>query len=154
MRGAPLLGANGAGAAILAPDLARGDANRVLASTVVLAIGDEPWSDLHTGSFARVVLATSQPVPDDPRIDVVLPMAHAYERQATLINLEGRLQHQEGGATPPPHARTDWAIVAGIAQQLGVDHAPASLDSVRSSIADEHPALADALHQEMLFARV
>ncbi len=149
-----MLGANGAGATILGPDVARGDANRVLASTVVLAIGDEPWSDLHTGSFARVVLATSQAVPDDPRIDVVLPMAHAYERQATLINLEGRLQHQEGGATPPPHARADWAIVAGIAQRLGVGPAPVSIDVVRASISDEHPQLADALRQEMLFARV
>ncbi len=154
MVGAPLLGANGAGAARLAPDLARGDANRVLASPVVLAIGDEAWSDLHAGSFARVVLATSQPVPDDARIDVVLPMAHAYERQATLINLEGRLQHQEGGAAPPPHARTDWGIVAGIAQRLGVGPAPMSLDIVRSFIADEHPSLADALRQETLFARV
>jgi len=152
--GAPLLGANGAGAGLMAPDLARGDANRVLASTVVLAIGDERWSDLHTGSFARVVLATSQPVPDDPRIDVVLPMAHAYERQATLINLEGRLQHQEGGAAPPPHARADWAIVAGIGEQLGIVPAPASLDIVRSFMADEHPTLADALRQEALFARV
>jgi NADH-quinone oxidoreductase subunit G len=152
MVGAPLLGANGAGAALLAPDLARGDANRVLASTAVLAIGDEPWSDLHTGSFARVVLATSQAVPDDPRIDVVLPMAHAYERQATLINLEGRVQHQEGGAVPPPHARTDWGIVAGIAQQLGVGPAPVTLDIVRSFMADEHPSLADALRQEVFFA--
>jgi NADH-quinone oxidoreductase subunit G len=154
MLGAPLLGANGAGAALLAPDLARGDANRVLASTAVLAIGDEPWADLHTGSFARVVLATSQPVPEDPRIDVVLPMAHAYERQATLINLEGRVQHQEGGAAPPPHSRTDWGIVAGIAQQLGVAPAPMSLDIVRSFICDEHPSLADVLREEALFARV
>ena len=89
-----------------------------------------------------------------PRIDVVLPMAHAYERQATLINLEGRLQHQEGGATPPQHARSDWAIVAGIAHKLGVGPAPVGIDIVRSFIADEHPALADALRQEMLFARV
>jgi NADH-quinone oxidoreductase subunit G len=154
MFGAPLLGANAAGASILAPDLAQGDANRVLASSTVLAIGDEPWADLHAGSFARVVLATSQAVPEDARIDVVLPMAHAYERQATLINLEGRLQHQDGGAAPPAHARTDWDIVAGIAQQLGASPAPIDLDIVRSFIADEHPALANALFEEALVARV
>jgi NADH dehydrogenase/NADH:ubiquinone oxidoreductase subunit G len=143
--GAPLLGANGGGAALLAPDLVRGDTLRVLASTTLLAIGDEPWADLETGSFARVVLATSQAVPEDARIDVVLPMAHAYERQGSLINLEGRLQHQAGGAIPPPRARADWGIVAGIAQQLGATPAPTSLDIVRSLIADEHPALAEAL---------
>jgi NADH-quinone oxidoreductase subunit G len=152
--GAPLLGANGGGATLLAPDLVRGDVNRVLASTTLLAIGDEPWADLHTGSFARIVLATSQPVAEDARIDVVLPMAHAYERQATLINLEGRLQHQEGGAAPPPHARTDWGIVAGIAQRLAAAPAPASLEGVRSFIADEHPGLAEALREEDRLARV
>src|SRR5207247_3502119 len=109
--GAPWLGAHGAGAALLAPELVRGDAKRVLASSSLFAIGDEAWADLQTGSFARVILATSQAVPDDARIDVVLPMAHAYERQATLINLEGRLQHQEAGAAPPAHARTDWNII-------------------------------------------
>jgi NADH-quinone oxidoreductase subunit G len=153
--GAPLLGANGRGAMLLAPDVVRGDANRVLASSAVMAIGDEPWADLQTGSFARMVLATSQPVPEDSdRIDVVLPMAHAYERQASLINLEGRLQHQEGGAAPPPHARADWGIVAGIARQFGAAPAPVNLDIVRSLIYDDFPSLADALREEVLFARV
>ncbi|MCA1644961.1 MAG: molybdopterin-dependent oxidoreductase, partial [Chloroflexi bacterium] len=154
MVGAPSLGANGAGAALLAPDLARGEASRVLASSALLALGDEAWSDLRSGSFARVILATSQPVPEDARIDIVLPMAQAYERQGSLINLEGRVQLQEGGAAPPPHARADWGIVAGIAQQLGLGPAPVSLDFVRSFIADEHPALAQTLREEVLFARV
>jgi hypothetical protein len=155
MLGAPILGANGRGAQELAPDLIRSSPDRVLASSAVLAIGDEPWADVPTGSFARLILATSQPVPDDPRVDVVLPMAHAYERQATMVNLEGRPQLQEGGAAPPPHARADWGIVAHIAQRLGLPGpSPDNLDVIRTFIADEHPWLADALRPEVLFARV
>jgi NADH dehydrogenase/NADH:ubiquinone oxidoreductase subunit G len=155
MLGAPILGANGRGAQELAPDLIRSNPDSVMASPAVLAIGDESWADLPTGSFSRLIVATSQPVPDDPRIDLVLPMAHAYERQATIINLEGRPQAQEGGAAAPPHARADWGIVAHVAQRLGLPGpSPDNLDVIRSFIADEHPWIADALRPEVLIARV
>jgi NADH-quinone oxidoreductase subunit G len=154
--GAPLLSANGRGAQDLAPDVVRGNTARVLASTTLLALGDEPWAEMRAGSFARLILATSQAVADDdPRVEVVLPMAHAYERQGSITNLEGRLQHQDGGAAPPPHARTDWGIVAGLAQRLGATGpAPGSLEVIRSFMCDEHPALAETLREEVLVARV
>jgi NADH-quinone oxidoreductase subunit G len=156
MVGAPLLGANGRGALDLAPDLARTDPHRALTSSSVLAIGDEPWTDLPSGSFSRLVVASSQAVAaEDPRVEVLLPMAHAYERQGSVTNLEGRLQRQEGGAAPPPHARADWGIVAALAQHLGVPGpSPDNLEVIRASIADEHPSLADVLRQEALVARV
>jgi NADH-quinone oxidoreductase subunit G len=154
MLGAPLLGANARGAQELAPDLVAGDGDGVLASPALLAIGDEAWLE-HAGSFARLVLVSSRPVLDDPRVEVVLPMAHPYERQATLINLEGRLQHQEGGAAPPRQARTDWGIVAELGQQLDLPGPwPTSLEAIRSLIAEEHPKFAQALKQEVLLARV
>ena len=153
--GAPILGANGRGAQMLAPDLVKGDPDRVLASSAILALGDEPWADLPTGSFARLIVATSRAVADDARIDVVLPMAHAYERQGTLTNLEGRLQHQDGGAAPPPNARADWGIVAGLARALGVPGpAPDHIDAIRTAMAEQHPAIADDLQREVLLARV
>ena len=154
--GAPLLGANGRGASDLAPTLARGSTDQVLASSAIFVLGDETWAEMPTGSFARLVVATSQPLVDDPRVDVVLPMAHAYERQATITNLEGRLQHQEGGATPIPRARADWSIVAGLARRLGVPTPDSyeELESIRTAIVDEHPWLAEPLRQEASIARV
>jgi NADH-quinone oxidoreductase subunit G len=153
--GAPLLGANGRGALEIAPDIARGDADQVLTSKALLAIGDEDWAELRVGSFARVVLATSGAVPELPNLDVVLPMAHAYERQASMCNLEGRLQHQEGGAAPPIHARTDWGIAAELGIRLGMSVPGADdLEAIRHRIANEHPHLAAVLQEEALVARV
>jgi NADH-quinone oxidoreductase subunit G len=153
--GAPLLGANGRGALELAPDITRGDVDQVLTSRALLAIGDEDWAQLHVGSFARTVLATSGAVPDHASIDVVLPMAHAYERQASICNLEGRLQHQEGGAAPPIQARTDWGIAAEVAVHLGMSVPGGDdLEALRRRIADDHPRLAGVLREEALVARV
>jgi NADH-quinone oxidoreductase subunit G len=117
--GAPLLGANGRGAQDLAPSIAGRNIQELGSAASLLLLGDEAWAELDAGS-ARVVLATSRPVPDDGRVDVVLPMAHPYERQASITNLEGRVQQQDGGAAPPPRARADWSIVAGLASALGV----------------------------------
>jgi NADH-quinone oxidoreductase chain G len=153
--GAPLLGANGRGAAELAPELVKGDADQVLTSKALLAIGDENWSELKVGSFTRVVLATSGPVPDSEHIEVVLPMAHAYERQASVINLEGRIQHQEGGAAPPIHARTDWGLLAELGIQLGLSVPGGDdLEAIRARMLDEHPYLAEIVREEPLIARV
>jgi NADH-quinone oxidoreductase subunit G len=153
--GAPLLGANGRGALELAPELARGDVDRVSTSTALLAFGDEAWDQLRFGTFGRAVLATSGPVPDDAHIDVVLPLTHAYERQASLCNLEGRVQHQEGGAAPPSQARTDWGVAAELGVRLGITIPGAdNLLAIRQRIADEHPNLAEVLRQEELLARV
>jgi NADH dehydrogenase/NADH:ubiquinone oxidoreductase subunit G len=123
-------------------------------STTLLAVGDNISWDAKGTTYTRLILATSRRLIEDPRIEVVLPMAHAYERQATLTNLEGRVQHQEGGAAAPAHARADWGIVAGLAQQLGIGPAPNSLEVIRSQMADQYPALAEVLRQEALVARV
>jgi NADH dehydrogenase/NADH:ubiquinone oxidoreductase subunit G len=121
---------------------------------VLLAIGDERWSELHAGSFSRLILATSQPLDEDPRVEVLLPMAHAYERQGTITNLEGRVQHQEGGASPPTHARADWGVLGALAQQLDIPGSPDELETIRSLVADEHPAMSQVLREEALIARV
>jgi NADH-quinone oxidoreductase subunit G len=153
MVGAPLLGANGRGAQEIAPQIASGDVDQVLTAKALLLFGDENWSALRVGSFARVVLATSGAVPENPQIDVVLPLAHAYERQGSLLNLEGRVQHQEGGAAPAPHARADWQVAAELAAKLGLA-VPAGLDALRRELASSHPRLAEVVHEEALIARV
>ena len=152
MLGAPLLAANGRGAQDLAPRVVRGDVQRIVGAETILALGDESLAGVGTGS-ARLILATSQPIGADERVAVVLPMAHPYERQASITNLEGRVQLQEGGATPPPEARSDWGILAGLAQAWGIS-APSRLDVIRSAMAQQRPELASIFEEEALVARV
>jgi NADH-quinone oxidoreductase subunit G len=149
--GAPLLGANGRGAIEIAPQIARGEVDQVLTAKAILAMGDEAWANVRVGSFAKVVLATSGPFVDVPQVEVVLPLAHAYERQASICNLEGRVQHQGGGASPPSLARSDWGVAAELAARLGITSAGAgSLDEIRARIADEHPTLSEVVREEVL----
>jgi len=149
--GAPLLGANGRGAQDFAPSVARGDAMSILSNATVLAVGDEEWSSLPPG--ARLVLASTALPDDDSRVEVLLPMAHPYERQATITNLEGRVQRQEGGAAPPGPARADWSIVVALAGRLGVP-VPETLDRLRAAMLERHPSLGEVLGSEALIARV
>jgi NADH-quinone oxidoreductase subunit G len=144
--GAPLLGANGRGAQDLLPAFASADSNAVRA---VLAIGDEDWSALS----GPVVLAASQRPTDDSRYEVLLPLSHAYERQASITNLEGRVQLQEGAAAPPLSSRPDWSMLADLATRLGTT-IPDDLEQVRSLMVAEHPRLRDAFTSEVLVARV
>jgi len=151
--GAPMLAANGRGAQQLAPSVVATDPQQLVGAPALLLFGDEPWAELDTGS-SRLIVATSKPVPlDDSRIEVVLPMAHPYERQASLTNLEGRIQHQDGGAAPPPRARPDWGIAASLAAALGVS-VPQDLFALRTALAAQHPTYANALTEGRLIARV
>jgi NADH-quinone oxidoreductase subunit G len=151
MLGAPLLGANGRGAQDLAPDVVAGDASAVVGARSILVVGDEEWRALE-GS-ARLIVASSRLPSDDARVEVLLPLAHPYERQATLTNLEGRIQRQQGGAAPPAHARADWGILGGLAQRLGVG-VPDQLIQIRLAMIEQRPELRDVLTREVLIARV
>ena len=65
---------------------------------------------------AQVILATSQPIADDPRIQVVLPLAHPYERQGSLTNLEGRVQRISPEApVPVVHVESETLRLGGAA---------------------------------------
>jgi hypothetical protein len=139
--GAPLLGANGRGAQELAPSVVTGDARQALAgASGLLLIGDEAWAELDTGS-ARVVLATSQPTADDPRVSVILPLAHPYERQGSLTNLEGRVQKLEPSGFAAPTTLPDWTVLARLANALGAT-APTDLPAIRAALAQQHPSYA------------
>ncbi len=149
MVGAPLLGANGRGAQDFAPGLAAGDLARAKKTSAMLAIGDEDWPALN----GKLILATSTRPADEASYEVLLPLAHPYERQASITNLEGRVQLQDGGGAPLPYARADWALLAALAQQLGVA-VPQDLLGIRNAIAQQHPDTSTALLQERLVARV
>ncbi|MEK9671641.1 MAG: NADH-quinone oxidoreductase subunit NuoG [Rhodospirillaceae bacterium] len=51
--------------------------------------------------------------------DVILPGAAYTEKNATYVNLEGRVQHGQLAVYPPGQAREDWKIVRALSGALG-----------------------------------
>ncbi|MFP3725562.1 assimilatory nitrate reductase catalytic subunit NasC [Priestia filamentosa] len=51
--------------------------------------------------------------------DVILPCTSYLENKGTLTNLEGRVMLREGARPAPGEAKNDWAILRGIARELG-----------------------------------
>jgi NADH-quinone oxidoreductase subunit G len=53
------------------------------------------------------------------RADIVLPGAAYTEKEATYVNLEGRVQRAKRAVFPPGQAKEDWAIIRALSEKLG-----------------------------------
>jgi NADH-quinone oxidoreductase subunit G len=145
--GAPTPFANGAGAMALLPDLAFQDASTgggVLdrawkneLETLVL-LGDTHVTN--AGSARGVLFTAKAPLegPTESFVDVVLPLAHAYEQAGSFTNLEGRVQGFDQGGIPPNGAKADWHALALLVAELGTSM-PTDLKSLRARLASSHP---------------
>ncbi len=52
------------------------------------------------------------------RADIVLPGAAYTEKEATYVNLEGRVQRTKRAVFPPGQAKEDWAIIRALSDAL------------------------------------
>ena len=77
------------------------------------------------------------------RADVVLPGAAYTEKDATYVNLEGRVQRAWFACKPPGDAREDWAILRALSEVLGRTLPVNSLDDVRRRLAHANPVLGE-----------
>jgi len=73
--------------------------------------------------------------------DIILPASAYTEKNATYVNLEGRVQRTKLAVFAPGEAREDWAIMNEIASVLGYDLGYANLSSLRSKIIAQYPFL-------------
>ncbi|MGE5441700.1 MAG: NADH-quinone oxidoreductase subunit NuoG [Bacteroidota bacterium] len=76
------------------------------------------------------------------RADVVLPGAAYTEKDATYVNLEGRVQRAWFACKPPGDAREDWAILRALSEVLGRVLPVNSLDDVQRRLAEANPVFA------------
>jgi NADH-quinone oxidoreductase subunit G len=53
------------------------------------------------------------------RADVILPGAAYKEKDATYVNLEGRVQQTKRAVFPPGQAKEDWTILRALSDVLG-----------------------------------
>lgn len=82
--------------------------------------------------------------------DVILPAAAYTEKDATYVNLEGRVQQTRRAAFPPGEAKDDWKIIAELAERCGFYHDYEELSDVRVALIKtvKHFAKIDALPNE------
>jgi NADH dehydrogenase (ubiquinone) Fe-S protein 1 len=52
--------------------------------------------------------------------DLVLPGCTFMEKNATFVNLEGRVQHANKVVSPPGFAKEDWKIIRALSEACGV----------------------------------
>jgi NADH-quinone oxidoreductase subunit G len=76
------------------------------------------------------------------RADVILPGAAYPEKNATYVNLEGRVQIANRSSFPPGDAREDWAIIRALSEVVGRRLPYDSLTALRRALYADHPHLA------------
>lgn len=76
------------------------------------------------------------------RADIVLPGAAYTEKDATYVNLEGRVQRTSRAVFPPGQAREDWAIIRALSDALGRPLPYNTLAELRERMAKAAPHFA------------
>ena len=76
------------------------------------------------------------------RADVVLPGAAYTEKEATYVNLEGRVQRTRRAVFPPGEAREDWAVIRMLSDIIGKPLEYSSLTDVRARMVKIAPHFA------------
>ncbi|MCH8183455.1 MAG: NADH-quinone oxidoreductase subunit G [Proteobacteria bacterium] len=77
------------------------------------------------------------------RADVILPGAAYTEKEATYVNLEGRVQRTARAIFPPGEAREDWTILRALSAELGHALPYDSLAALRTRLEDAAPSFAE-----------
>ena len=71
--------------------------------------------------------------------DVILPGAAYTEKNATYVNLEGRVQRGQLAVYPPGEAREDWKIVRALSDALSATLPYTTLADVRQGLVKANP---------------
>jgi NADH-quinone oxidoreductase subunit G len=77
------------------------------------------------------------------RADVILPSAAFTEKNATFVNLEGRVQSSVLAVYPPDEAKEDWVIINELAKYLGINLGYTTIDGVRKRMVKINPVFAE-----------
>ncbi len=76
------------------------------------------------------------------RADVILPGAAYSEKNATYVNMEGRVQLARLAAFPPGDAREDWTILRALSERLGAALQYDNLGQLRQTLIEANPLFA------------
>lgn len=73
------------------------------------------------------------------RADVILPAAAYTEKDATYVNLEGKVQYTKRAVFPPNMAQEDWKLITELSKALGLDLGYNTITSLRKRIKQAYP---------------
>ena len=73
--------------------------------------------------------------------DLIIPTSSYLEKDATYVNMDGRVQRTRAALTPPGFARDDWMVLRALSEELGTPLPYDSLDEVRTRLAELAPHL-------------
>src|SRR5690606_7602670 len=76
------------------------------------------------------------------RADLILPAAAYTEKNATYVNLEGRVQLTARSVFPPGDAKEDWTILRALSPFVGHKLPYDNLHELRAAMYKETPSLA------------
>lgn len=74
--------------------------------------------------------------------DLILPSASYLEKQATYVNVDGRVQTTRSAIAPPGFAKEDWMVLRALSEELGTPLPYDSLDEVRTRLTELCPHMA------------
>ena len=73
--------------------------------------------------------------------DLVIPTSSYLEKDASFVNMDGRVQQSRSACTPPGFARDDWMVLRALSEEMGIPLPYDSLDEVRTRLAELAPHL-------------
>lgn len=73
--------------------------------------------------------------------DLIMPTSSYLEKDATYVNMDGRVQQSRSACTPPGFARDDWMVLRALSEEIGTPLPYDSLDEVRTRLAELAPHL-------------
>ena len=129
-------------AGALALGFTGGNLDGILQSNVVYLLGADEVPLNRVGLHSFVIYQGHHGDKAAARADVILPGAAYTEKNATYMNVEGRVQRAKQATFPLGDAREDWKIIRALSEAAGKPLPYDNLAQVRARLAKENPAFA------------
>jgi NADH-quinone oxidoreductase subunit G len=110
---------------------------RAVDALYLLGADEMPVENIHPKAF--VVYQGHHGDKAALRADVILPGAAYTEKNATYMNIEGRVQTARQAVFAPGEAREDWKIIRALSEALGKKLPYDTLTQVRQRLVKENP---------------
>lgn len=120
-----------------------GDLDKMLKGDVLYLLGAD---EIPVGSIGKDTFVIYQGHHGDraaARADVILPGAAYTEKNATYVNVEGRVQVAKQAVFPLGDAREDWKILRALSEAVGKSLPYDDLGQVRARLAKVNPIFAE-----------